>query len=125
MEGDSMKEKAIEKLKLEMEKEKSSYVQVVGQFLLHQVENNPDAADKILSTDKSIIKSLAAMRKAAEKQKVGNCAVLSDEEGFAVVLKYFGITGKVVSPAVQPSVVIPAVKKVNSDFDVNLEDFLR
>ncbi|MGM0776945.1 MAG: hypothetical protein ACQEXE_10285 [Bacillota bacterium] len=120
-----MKEKAIEKLKSEMEKEKSSYVQIVGQFLLNQVENNPDAAEKVLEKDKSIMKSLTAMRKAAEKQKVGNMAVLSDEEGFAVVLEYFGIKGKGVPQTLVQSTPVAERAKVSADFDVSLEDFLR
>lgn len=118
-----MKEKAIGKLKSEMEKEKSSYVQIVGQFLLHQVENNLDAAEKILSKDKSIMKSLDAMRKAAEKQKVGNVAVLSDEEGFAVVLEYFGISND--KPDQAKSVSPPQQEKSTPiEFNVSLEEFL-
>ena len=86
-----MTEKAINKINDEIEKEKNPYVKVIGQYLLGVVKNNEDAAEKILSEDKSIMKSLDAMRKEAEKVKVGNMAMISDEEGFAIVLKYFGI----------------------------------
>ncbi|WP_370222036.1 hypothetical protein [Cytobacillus sp.] len=120
-----MKEKAIEKLKSEMEKEKSSYIQVVGKFLLQQVEIIPDAAEKVLEKDKSIMKSLTAMRKAAEKQKVGNMAVLSDDEGFAVVLEYFGIKRKGIPQTPVQAGLVEERAKTSADFDVSLEEFLR
>jgi phosphopantothenoylcysteine synthetase/decarboxylase len=83
---------AITKLNNEMTSNKNNpYVQVVGNFLLQNLKKNPNAAEKILNKDKSILKSLDAMRKEAEKVKVGNCAVLTDEQGFAVVLDYFEI----------------------------------
>ncbi len=125
MESDPMKEKAIEKLKSEMEKEKSSYIQVVGKFLLQQVEIIPDAAEKVLEKDKSIMKSLTAMRKAAEKQKVGNMAVLSDDEGFAVVLEYFGIKRKGIPQTPVQAGLVEERAKTSADFDVSLEEFLR
>jgi len=80
---------AISKLKTEITESKNPYVQLVGQFLLQHLEQNPDDAACILKTDKSITKSLDAMRKVAEKKRVGNMAVLSDDEGFAIVLNYF------------------------------------
>jgi hypothetical protein len=66
-------------------------IQVVGGFLLKHLDSNPQDAEKILKKDKDIAKSLDEMRKAAEKKKVGNVAVLTDEEGFKIVLEYFGI----------------------------------
>lgn len=119
-----MLQEAINKLKTEMDQnKKNSYVQVVGGFLLQHLDNNPGAAENILVEDKSITKSLAEMKKEAEKKKVGNCAVITDQEGFTVVLKYFGIKGTV--PAA-PSVVAaaPAPPAVSTGFDVKLEDLL-
>lgn len=86
-----MIERAINKINDEIKKENNPYVKVIGQYLLSMLKNNEDVAEKILSADKSIMKSLEEMRKEAEKVKVGNMAILSDEEGFAIVLKYFGI----------------------------------
>ena len=82
---------AITKINDEMEKENNPYVKVIGEYLLGLIKNNETAAEKILDKDKSIMKSLEEMRKAAEKVKVGNMAMISDEEGFSIVLKYFGI----------------------------------
>lgn len=86
-----MIERAIEKINDEIKKENNPYVKVIGEYLLGIVKNNEVAAEKILSKDKSIMKSLDEIRKEAEKVKVGNMAMISDEEGFNIVLKYFGI----------------------------------
>ncbi|GAB6170062.1 hypothetical protein JCM1393_25220 [Clostridium carnis] len=72
-----MIDKAIEKISDEIEKEKNAYVKVIGQYLLGIINNNEDAAEKILDKDKTIMKSLEAMRKEAEKVKVGNMAMIS------------------------------------------------
>lgn len=107
-----MLEKAIEKLKKEMESNKDACIQRIGNFLLEQLNVNPAASEKILAQDKTIVKSFNEMRKAAEKKKVGNCAVLTDQEGFDIVLKYFGIDKE------------PVKEKADIDFDLKLEDIL-
>lgn len=87
-----MLEKAIEKLKSEMDENKNnSYVQVVGNFLVQHITENPDEAEKILTNDKTVLKSLGEMRKVAEKRKTGNFACIDPQEGFSIVMKYFGI----------------------------------
>ena len=122
-----MYQQAVLKLKNEIEQSENPYVQVVGKFLLGHLENHPEDAEKIIEDDKSIIKSLDEMRKVASKKKVENCAVLTDQEGFAIVLKYFGIGSAVTIPApvaatVQKPVTTP--KKSEVDFNINLDDFL-
>lgn len=82
---------AIKKINDEMEKEKNPYVKVIGEYLLGVIRNNEGAAESVLDKEKTIMNSLEAMRKEAEKVKVGNMAILSDEEGFSIVLKYFEI----------------------------------
>ncbi|MFW5916482.1 MAG: hypothetical protein ACOCTM_03315 [Bacteroidota bacterium] len=106
-----MLKKAKKKVRDEMEEEENPYVEVVGEFLLDHLEENPAAAAKITEEDKSIMGSLNAMRKEAEKNKVDNCAVLTDEQGFAVVLDYFDIEE-------------PDQEKEEEDFDVSLDDLL-
>lgn len=116
-------EKAIEKLKSEMDKNKgNSYVQVVGNFLLQYLNDNPSAAEKILKEDKTISKSLNEMRKAAEKIKVNNCGVLADQEAFAIVLKYFDLDTKVPEKPVE---IPKATKEEQTDFNYSLDDFLK
>lgn len=119
-----MKQQAIEKIQGEMNGNGNNpYIQVVGNFLLQHLDGDQGAAEKILAKDKTIAKSLEAMRKAAEKKKVGNMAVLTDAEGFAVVLKYFGIDGQPVN--VKASAVPPVkTEKPSDDFNVSLDDFL-
>lgn len=126
--------KAIEKLQSEMTKNiTNSYIQVVGGFLLQHLNENSAAAEKIMSVDKTIAKSLDEMRKAAEKKKVGNCAVLPDQEAFGVVLQYFGIdaTAPTAAQMVHSSVNTGRVIQPNTagskpkiDFDIKLEDLL-
>lgn len=119
-----MAEKAISKLKDEMDKNLNNpYIQVVGGYLLQQLESTPDIAEKIMATDKTIGKSLDEMRKVADGKKVGNCAVLTDREGFEVVLKYFGIEAST-APVDTAGTAPVATPKTESDFDVKLEDLL-
>lgn len=120
-------QEAISKVKAEMDKEKQHpYIQVVGEFLLSHITNNPNDAEKILAQDKTIMKSLDAMKKVAEKSKVRNVAVLTPQQGFEVVLKYFGITASPDIPVISAGSIITTAKQsnVSSDFDVSLDDFL-
>lgn len=76
-----MLDKARSKIKAEMEQNaKSTYIKVVGNFLLQHLEAHPESSEKILIEDKTIKDSLAEMQKVAEKQKDGNVAVLTEQE---------------------------------------------
>jgi len=120
-----MSNKAIQKLKAEMDSNKNnSYIQVVGEFLLQHLQDNPSNAERIIQEGKTIGQSLNEMKKAAEKKKVGNCAVLSDQEGFKVVLEYFGIKGAVSSVIPKPIEVIKvnaALDKKPIEFNIELD----
>lgn len=94
---------------------KDSYIQAVGSFLNNYVRNNPDDAVLIVAEGKTIKGSLSAMRAEAEKNKSNGVGVLTDQEGFAIVLKYFGV--KV--PEAEP---VPA--PVSKGFGVTLDDLL-
>lgn len=118
---------AITKLQTEIGKSKrNSYVQVIGNFLLEHLRACPESAEKILNPEKTITKSLDAMRTEARKNQVGGCAVLTDAEGFAVVLKYYEIEGD--GQLASPPPVVPAARHcppaANISFDVKLEDLL-
>lgn len=120
---------AVMKIRDEMAQNvKNPYVQVVGDFLLRYLEQHPEAAEKILAQDKSIKGSLEAMKTEARKHQVDGCGVLTDEEGFTVVLKYYGINGKPSStevafvPAPAAAAVVPARRGI--EFDVSLDDLL-
>ena len=115
-----MHQQAVLKLKTEMDNSKNnSYVQVVGNFLLQHLDKHHKDAEKFMSADKTIAKSLDKMREEASKKKVGNCAMFTPEEGFAIVLKYFGIESAV---TISAPVATPQKSKV--DFDISLDDLL-
>lgn len=118
-----MIEQARKKLTDEMSKDSSPYVQVIGNFLIQYIEQNPGAAEAILTNGKSIKQSMEEMKNVAEKKKVGNCAVLTDQEGFKVALNYYGIKDK---PGQQPASVgsLPSRAETEINFDVKLEDLL-
>jgi hypothetical protein len=83
-------EKAIAKLQTEMAANLNHpYVQIVGNYLLAHLEENPEHAEKMEADGKSIMGSLDVMQRYASAQKVGNVAVLTDAQGFGIVLQYF------------------------------------
>lgn len=85
-----MIERAIGKIKKEMEEKKdNSYIQAIGDYLLKQVEINRNAAEKICNGTKTIEKSLKEVEKVAKKKAVAGCAVLSDSEVFKIVREYY------------------------------------
>lgn len=120
-----MLKNAISKIQTEMNQNQNHpYVKVVGGMLLQQLEVNPGAAERILAEGKTIKDSFKEMQKEARKKQVDGCATLTDAEGFAVVLKYFGIEAPVNTPlpATPPAAAAPALPV--TDFDVKLEDLL-
>lgn len=93
--------KAIEKINDEINKyDNEPTIKIIGEFLLQQLANNPDVAEKILNPEKTIAKSLEEMKKVAEKsieksKKAGAITVaLTDQQGFEIVLKYYDIQEK-------------------------------
>lgn len=124
--------KAINKLKTEMDNSKDAYTKIIGEFLLQHLDKYSASAEKILVEGKTIAKSIDEMVKVAKKNAVNGRAMLTDQEGFEIVLKYFGIKDKVdktdITPEAKPrhapiENIEPKPKK-DTDFDVSLEDFL-
>jgi hypothetical protein len=126
-----MLNKALEKINNEMsQSNKDPYIQTVGRFLLQHINANHEDAEKILTADKSIAKSLDIMRQEAQKKQVNRCGMFTPEEGFNIVLKYFGIdkTGtsleQINQTAVKAQPIITKIKQQDISFDVNLEELL-
>lgn len=118
-----MKENAVKKLTEEMEKVPSNtYIQHVGAFLIGYLNFNPNHAEKIMAVGKTIQGSLAAMREEAQKKKTGNCAVLTDQEGFGIVLKYFGIDGSTPATEVKLSINQGQARPEKKRFNISLDD---
>ncbi|WGV57810.1 hypothetical protein QIH01_20275 [Brevibacillus brevis] len=117
---------AISKLDTEINGSKDNpYIKVIGDFLIRHLETNPDDAEKIMAADKTIAKSLDAMKAEAKKKQRNGMAMLTDAEGFAIVLKYFGIKGAPATVQVKPTpapVVTEAAPR--NKFNVKLDDFL-
>lgn len=82
---------ANQKLQSEME-QGNKYVKLIGQYLLDYFKKNPADAAAIMTEGKTIKGSIEAMRQEATKAENGG--MLSDPEGYAVVLTYFGISGQ-------------------------------
>lgn len=106
---DEVIEKAIAKIKTEMKK--NGYAKVIGEHLLKHIEVNKETAKEIVEGKKSLMGSLGEMRKAAEKVKEGNVAVLTDEEGFKIVDKYFNLVGTQEEISVKEAPRVEEVKK--------------
>ncbi|MFE0394732.1 hypothetical protein ACFW4G_03530 [Paenibacillus lactis] len=123
-------EQAVQKLQDEIAgSQNNPYIQVIGNFLIQHVQANPGCAEKILENGKSIAKSLDAMKSEARKKQSNGMAMLTDAEGYAIVLRYFGIDGQPAAAAPQsaPAQVSPT-QDIKPDpaprFDVKLDDFL-
>lgn len=106
---------AKKKLQDEMAKSHNPYVNAVGGFLLNHIESHPEEAEKIVQEGKTVAGSLNSMKKEAETRKVGNCAVLTDQEGFDIVLKYFGCDSKATV-----SNAIPTTAPQDADLTINV-----
>ncbi|MEC0370863.1 Cas9 inhibitor AcrIIA9 family protein [Paenibacillus chibensis] len=116
-------QEAINKLQSEMDgKESNDYIKLIGNFLIQHIQANPAAAEKVLAADKTIAKSLAEMAQEARKKvSVGGMTMLTDQEGYSVVLKYFGIEDALIM--IQTNPTAPNENSENK-FDVSLDDLL-
>ena len=118
-----MKE-AIDKINQEMEGNKDNpYIQYVGEYMIKYITENPQRAENITKEDKSVAGSLKFMNEKAKKIQKNGMAMFSQEEGFAIVLEYFGIMEE---PRVVPvlSVVKPSENIKKKKIDISLDDLL-
>jgi hypothetical protein len=90
-----MLQQALQKLQEEIgQKAKDPYVQHVGAFLMGYVRQHQEHAAFVLTEGKTIMGSLSAMKEEARKKQSNGVGVLSDQEGFEIALKYFGVPVK-------------------------------
>lgn len=122
-----MIEKAIEKLKAEMDVDKSNpNIQVIGEFLLEQLDLNDKASEKLIIEGKTIKGSIDEMKKVAKTKAVGGCGMLTDQEGFGIVLNYFDIkfTPLTITPIpieITKVPTAPVVQDKKSEIEFNVE----
>lgn len=81
--------KAIKKVKAEVAASNVPHVKVIGRFLVKHLRETPEDAKYILQEGKSIAGAVEAMAKEAMKTQQNGVGVLSNKEGFAIVLDYF------------------------------------
>ncbi|MFA5169859.1 MAG: hypothetical protein WC420_03980 [Candidatus Paceibacterota bacterium] len=121
-----MKE-AIKKLQAEMDANKNDfYIQDVGKALIQYVETHPEDAAKFADADKTIAKSYAEMEKQAKAKAKNNRAMFTPQQGYEIIMKYFGVTaGTVPVPEIQKPAA-PETKSAiaKTDFDISLDDLL-
>lgn len=124
-----MLEKAIEKLKTEIDSSKNnSNIKVIGEFLLRQLKIDNTSAEKVLQDGKTIKGSIGEMSKVARTKAVDGCGMLTDQEGFEIVFKYFDIkfTPLTVIPIPIEITKVPAapvvqIEKPGIKFNVELD----
>jgi hypothetical protein len=87
-----MLQDALKKLEAEIAaKPKDAYIKAVGAFLMDYVRNTPDHAELIMTNGKTISGSLDACKAEAKKSQSNGVGVLTDDQAFKIVRKYFGI----------------------------------
>ena len=88
-----MLEKAIEKLQQEMTASNEPYVKFIGQYMLDHIKGRPADAAAIMAEGKTIAGSLVVMKDKAKKKATGGCAMFTPDEGFAIIMEYYGLNG--------------------------------
>jgi hypothetical protein len=102
-----MLQQAMKKLRDEISssEKKHKFVPVIGGFLMQHLKDHPEHAELIVKDDKTVAGSLQAMQSAARKVAAGGVSMLTNEEGFAIVLQYFGIATEQPTQIAEPQVV--------------------
>lgn len=110
-----MLEQAIEKLQQEMNASKEPYIGFIGQYMLDHINGRPADAAAIMQNGKTIAGSLAVMKDKAKKKATGGCAMFTPDEGFTIIMEYYGLQGEL--PAA-PAAPVPEPKgKIDIDID--------
>lgn len=106
-----MLQEALKKIQAEITAagDKKPYMPAIGAFVMDRIKDHPEEAVLVTDKSKTLEGALKAMSDAARKVAVNNCGMLTNDQAYQVVLKYFGIKlqGTVTSEQV---VVAPAIK---------------
>lgn len=118
-------EKAVEKIRKEMEKNADDYVQIIGQFLLSVVAQDEKAATAVIEKGKNIEGAMDVMEKEAKKKKAkGHRSALTSREGFGIVAKYYGFEYKAADIFGTPQTK-ETVKEEQDILNISLKDMLQ
>ena len=80
----------LEEMEKGIEEEKTSYIKIIGNYLLSEARQNENLKNKIESSNRKTLKGCFEYIKAqAKKQAVNSCAVVEDSEVFHWAREYF------------------------------------
>ena len=115
MMGDIRMEKAIAKLEEEIKESKEPYIKFIGQYMIDHIKGTPADAAAIMQEGKTVDGSLAFMKDKAKAKATGGCAMFTPDEGFAIIMEYYGLN--------ETDVPAPMEKKnrINLDIDALLD----
>lgn len=116
-------EKAMDKLRDEMARHhEHGALCMIGEHLTELLQREPSWAGKILSKDKSLMGAYKELESYARQQTKGKsgCVVLSDQQGFRIAEKYFGMeegAAEEKAEAIAPAAPAPAAPFALPDLD--------
>lgn len=95
-----MKQKIINCLEADCEKNTNDMMKrTVCNYVVERLDGlSEDELKRIVDKKLTLSGAIEKMREAAKKIAVGGCGVLTDEEGFEIVAKYFGIKKEASEP---------------------------
>jgi hypothetical protein len=109
-----MLKEALTKLQAEITASpKKQYLAVIGAYMMDRVRNHPEDVEKVMAEGKTLAGSLSAMKEEARKNQSDGCGFMTDEQGFAIVLKYYGVN----VPSGAPDPVVAAVPAISATID--------
>ena len=83
--------RAIEKINTEMQKRPDDlYMEIIGHYIIDRCGADEACEKKASDEVKTLSGAMTAVRNAAQKKAVSNCAVLTPDEVFSNIDKYFG-----------------------------------
>lgn len=112
-------QQAVEILRKEMESKDNPYINIIGEYLINQMTSIPELIDLIKVNGKTIAGSIEEMKKVAKTKQAGGMAMLTDAEGFTIVLNYFGLNKQVNEINVVSSGVTTCEKKRSISIDLD------
>lgn len=127
-----MLNQAVQKLQDEIKKNKGNpAIMAVGEFLIGHLKQNSQDAKKIMQDKTTITGAMDDMKKHAQKKQKNGYAVIAPEEGFKIVMDYFGISsaGKTTKSVIKQAPHVPESpesvhKTVKAAFGIDLDDLL-
>lgn len=88
-----MLQQAIAKIEKEMAEKKEPYISAIGDYLKGHLNGCPEDSAAILTEGKTIDGSITFMKEKARKKAKGGFAMFTPDEGFAIVMEYYGMKG--------------------------------